>query len=419
MPARTRLAGAALAAALLAGPLPSPAPAAAPAVSAPAAILIQPATADIVYARRADDRRSIASTTKLMTALLTLERRRLSDRITAVPYPAAAVESVAGLRAGERLTTADMLRALMLASANDAAAAIAVDVGGSRRGFVRMMNERARRAGLRDTRFANPIGLDDPGNYSSPADLAKIALLVRADPFARRVMDRPSAVLRSGARVRTVRNRNTLVGAVPWVSGVKTGHTRRAGYVLVGSASRDGVELISVVMGAGSEGARNADTLALMNYGFSRYHRTAPVLSTTRRRLLPGRAAASVPIKHGDEDAAVAVVPAREVRVVARRGERVVATPTGLPKEIEGPVPARERVGTLVVRRRGKVVDRVPLVTARAVAQASWWDKNRWITGAPGLLIGICAGAVLIASLSRARGRRQVRERPGARSEIA
>ena len=272
-----------------------------------------------------------------MTALLLLERRRLSDLITAVPYPAAAVESVAGLRAGERLTSADMLRALLLASANDAAAAIAVDVGGSRRGFVRMMNERARRAGLRDTHFANPIGLDDPGNYSSPADLAKIALLVRADPFARRVMDRPSAVLRSGSRVRMVRNRNTLVGAVPWINGVKTGHTRRAGYVLVGSASRDGVELVSVVMGAASEGARNADTIALMNYGFSRYHRTAPLLSTTRRRLAPGRAAATLPVKHGDEGDVVRVVPARAVLVVARRSDRVVATPVGLPKRGRGP----------------------------------------------------------------------------------
>ncbi len=208
-----------------------------PALSAPAAILIQPATRDIVLQRRAGQRRSIASTTKLMTALLALERRRLSHKMTVVGYRAAAAESLAGLRAGERLTTADLLRALLLASANDAAATIAADVGGSRSAFVRMMNERARRAGLRDTHFANPIGLDASGNYSTAAISRSSRCSCERKPFARKVVDRPRAVLRSGSRVRVVNNRNTLVGAVPWMSGIKTGHTRRAGYVLVGSAT--------------------------------------------------------------------------------------------------------------------------------------------------------------------------------------
>jgi D-alanyl-D-alanine carboxypeptidase (penicillin-binding protein 5/6) len=392
---------------------------AAPAISAPAAILVQPSTGDIVYQRRATQHRAIASTTKLMTALLTLERRKLSDRITASSYSAAPAESVAGIRGGERLTTADLLRALLLASANDAAATLAVDIGGSRRNFVRLMNERARRAGLRDTHFANPIGLDQEGNHSSAADLAKLALLVRANPFARRVMDRSGAVLRSGSRTHYVRNRNTLIAAVPWMNGVKTGHTRRAGYVLVGSAAREGVNLISVVMGTGSEGARNSDTLLLMEYGFRRYRRAVPLLSTTRRPLIPGQAAATVSVKHGDEGDVVRVVPARTVRVVTRRGERAVATPVGLPRQVEGPLPARSRVGTLVVRLRGRVVDRVPLVTARSLARASWWDRNRWITSPPVILLLLGVGGVAAASLSRARGRREERSRRGARSKTA
>ncbi len=250
-----------------------------PRISAPSSILVEPQTGDVVEARRATQRRPIASTTKLMTALLLLERRRLTDRITAVSYNGLPAESIAGFRAGERLTAADMLRALLLASANDAAASIAVNVGGSERGFVRLMNQRARRAGLRDTHYANPIGLDDPRNYSTATDLAKLALLVRRNAFARRVMDRPRAVLRSGDRTRVLENRNTLVAAVPWMDGVKTGHTQSAGYILVGSASRGGVPLISVVLGTPSEGARNSDTLALMNYGFSRYRRATPVVA--------------------------------------------------------------------------------------------------------------------------------------------
>jgi hypothetical protein len=144
-----------------------------------------------------------------------------------------------------------------------------------------------------------------------------------------------------------------------------------------------------------------------------------PLLSTTRRPLVPGKAAATVHVKHGDEGDVVRVVPARTVRVVTRRDERAVATPVGLPREIEGPRPARSRVGTLVVRLRGRVVDRVPLVTARSLARASWWDRNRWVTSPPAILLLLCVAGVTAASLSRARGRREQRSRRGARSEIA
>jgi len=372
--------------------------AARPAITAPEAILVEPATGDIVYQRRARARVPIASTTKLMTALLLLEHRRLSDRITAVAYHGAPAESVAGLVAGERLTAADMLRALLLASANDAAAAIAVNVGGSERRFVRMMNARARRAGLRDTHYANPIGLDDASNYSSATDLAKLALLVRRNAFARRVMDRPKAVLRSGSHVRVLANRNTLVGAVPWMNGVKTGHTSQAGYILVGSASRGGVPLVSVVLGTPSETARDADTLALMRYGFARYAREAPVVADRTVTTLPvaGRSARA------------RVVARRSLRVVVRRGERLRMRLSGLPAKLTGPLTAGTRVGEASVVRRGRVVARVPLVTASAIAQASFWRRHAWLRPTLGLLALAMVAAAVAATLrtgSRARGR--------------
>jgi len=381
--------------------------AAAPALSAPEAVLVQPTTGDVVYRREASQRRQIASTTKLMTVLLTLERRKLSDRMTVVPYSAAPAESVAGLQAGERLTVADLVRALLLASANDAAATVAANIGGSQKGFVRLMNQRARRAGLTNTHFANPIGLDSPRNYSSATDLAKLALLVRADAFARRVMDRPSAVLRSGSRVRVVANRNTLVGAVPWMNGVKTGHTNTAGYLLVGSASRGGVELVSVVMATPSEGARNADTLALMRYGFARYRRSVPVVA--------GRPVAHIPVRYTDEK--VAVAASRSLRVVARRGERLRTRVVGLPSEVTGPVARGTRQGRIDVLRRGKVVARAPLVTTRAVERAPLVQRiGGWGPLAGGLLL-IAGLAVAAGSLIRARRRESAGGR--ARSKTA
>jgi D-alanyl-D-alanine carboxypeptidase (penicillin-binding protein 5/6) len=352
---RTLISAAACAAALVPCAVARAAP---PAITAPEAILVEPQTQDIVYARRANMRRPIASTTKLMTALLTLEHARLNDVFTAAPYHPAPGESLMNLRAGERLTVADLLRGLLIVSANDAAVTLATDVAGSQAAFVRMMNRRARELGLRDTHYANPVGLDAPGNYSSAADLVKLALVLRQRVFFRATTNMPTATLHSGSRVRHLVNRNLLVRSVPFVNGVKTGHTNTAGYVLVGSATRNGVTLVSAVLGDPSEDARDADSLRLLRYGLSRYHRIAPVRK--------GAVFADAALKYRDER--VNLVAARTVMRVARRDERVTTRVSGAPSEIEGPMAAGTRVGTILVRERGRVVDRVALVTPHAIA---------------------------------------------------
>ncbi len=290
--ARTFASAAACAAALIPCTAAHAAP---PAISAPEAILVEPQTQDIVYARRANLRRPIASTTKLMTALLTLERARLTDVFTAAPYSPSPAESLMGLRAGERLTVADLLRGLLIVSANDAAATLAVDVAGSQRRFVALMNRRARQLGLKDTHYANPVGLDEPGNYSSAADLVKLTLVLRQRAFFRATTNLGTATLHSGSRTRHLVNRNDLVRTVPYVNGVKTGHTNNAGYILVGSATRNGVTLVSAVLGDPSQAARDADTLRLLRYGLSRYHRIAPV----RKGAVLGERGAEVPRRAG------------------------------------------------------------------------------------------------------------------------
>ncbi len=236
-----------VAAGVLAGPAASARAAASsasaaglPRVSAPAAILLEPTTGQAVYERHADQERAIASTTKIMTALLTLERRSPSSMITTPPYAAGGAESQIGLRAGEHMSVADLLTGLLLPSANDAANALAVRIGGTRAHFVTLMNRHARKLHLKRTHFSTPVGLDTPGNYSTARELAKMAIALRAQPFARKVMDEKRAVLRTGAHRRVVVNRNDLVARFPWINGVKTGHTLQAGYVLVGSARRNG-----------------------------------------------------------------------------------------------------------------------------------------------------------------------------------
>jgi D-alanyl-D-alanine carboxypeptidase (penicillin-binding protein 5/6) len=384
---------------------PAGAAAAPPAIRAPAAILVEPATGDVVYQRNATRPRSIASTTKLMTVLLTLENAKLSQTMVAVPYHALPAESVIGLRAGERLTVADLLRGVLLASANDAAATLATRIGGSQKAFVAMMNRKARALRLTHTHYANPIGLDAPGNYSSAEDLVKLTLLLRRNVFFRQVTDLPRATLKSGAHPRAIVNRNTLVRTVPEVNGVKTGHTIDAGYVLVGSASKRGITVISAVLGDPSEAARDADSLALIRYGLQRYHRVTPV-----RR---DHVFATVKLAH--RDARTQLVATRTVVRTARRGEKLPVRVLGVPDELDGPLPAGSRVGTIVVQQRGRIVARVPLVTRRAIAAASVFDRSDDLLGRT--LTVVILSVVALASLQlvflRRRAVRRRRRKAG------
>ena len=406
-----RLAGLAALAALLAAVPAARAQAPPDLTNAAAAILIDARDGKVLLDKNAEEQRAIASTTKLMTALLALERARPRERFVAPRYDALPVESKINLRAGESMTVADLLEALLLESANDAAVTLAEGVSGSRRAFVAEMNARAEDLGLADTSYANPIGLDDPLNYSTARDLSALAARLLHNRRFARTVDMPSAVLASGALRRIVDNRNVLVGEYPFVDGVKTGFTARAGNVLVGSGSKRGAQVISVVMGEPTEAQRDADTLALLRYGLGRYRRSTPVRA--------GRRVATARLRHREGER-VDLVPTRTVTRSVRRGEPATICVVGAPRELDGPLPARARVGTVEVRRRGRTVDRVALVTAAAVAEAGITQRLDDVLGRTLLVLGV--GAFALASLQllllRRRARRRRSARPGG-TEIA
>lgn len=372
-----------------------------PSIDAPAAVLVEPATGDIVFQRGADGRRAIASTTKLMTALVAIDRLSLDDVLAQVPYSPAGAESLVGLRAGERMSVRDYLRGLLLASGNDAAQTLAVRTAGSRRAFVRLMNERARRIGLRNTHFETPVGLDVPGNYSTASDLAALVLVLRTNAFFRETTNRPDATLQvRGGRSIRVLNRNTLVRSVPFVNGAKTGHTSQAGYCLVGSATRDGVTVVSVVLGTGSEESRDRNSLRLLRYGLQRYH----VVSAVRA----GQPLAEAAIRYRDGQR-LRLVTARGVKRTTRRGERLTTRVVGVPAEVEGPLAKGTRLGTVLIRQRGRTVDRVALVAARDVPAATATERLADYGRRRGTLLLLAAfvgGSLLLVLLRRRSTRR-------------
>lgn len=234
-----------------------------------AAIVADAADGTILYADH--DRRSlpVASTTKLMTALVALERLPLDTVLTASAYVSEGDESTIGLQAGEQMTVGDLLRGLLVASGNDAAHALAVGAAGSEPAFVAVMNERARALGMRDTHYADASGLD-PSSRSSAADLVAVTRALRGHRFFRATVAARTVVLSSGAWKRTLHSTNDLLGGTLAVDGVKTGHTRAAGYVLVGSVTRPGRAVVAVVLGARSERDRDEATARLLRYGLRR-----------------------------------------------------------------------------------------------------------------------------------------------------
>ena len=370
-----------------------------PEISAGSAIVVNAANGDVLYARSPDRRRAIASTTKLMTALLTLESVSLNDRFAAVRYRAAPAEVTIGLRPGERMTVRDLMRALLLPSANDAAATLAEGVAGSRSRFVRMMNRRARQLGLDHTHYSNPVGLDVGRNYSSAADLVTLARQLRRNAFFRRTTNMPEARLRSGDHPRTVVNRDDLVAKYRFVNGIKTGHTNKAGYVLVGSGTKHRVSVISAVLGDPTEAARDADTLALLDYGLAQLKRVTAV-----RR---GERLGTAKVRYRESDT-IPLVAGESVREVVRRGQRPRVS-VDAPAVLRGPKPAGARVGTAIVRVDGRTVARVPVRTGAKVPAVGFVER---VFGGVGTLTAIVILTVLVVAtgsllLAMARRRRR------------
>ncbi|HSO98286.1 MAG TPA: D-alanyl-D-alanine carboxypeptidase family protein [Solirubrobacteraceae bacterium] len=337
--------------------------AAAPVLRVRAAILLAPATGQVLHGIAPDARLPIASTTKLMTALLTLEHARLGVILRQNNFYPAAIDSQIGLVPGERMSVHDLLLALLLPSADDAAEDLAFNLGHrSVARFVGMMNARARRLGLTNTHYTTPSGLDTPGNYSSARDLVTLAQYVGAHhPFFAHAVARPNALLRTGRHPRLVVNRNDLVGRYRWITGVKTGHTSGAGYVLVASAARDGMPLASAVLGTASAAARDGSTLTLLGYGYASFRMVHPVLG--------GEVLARPSIRYRDGTHAALVAATGFSRVVARPGRvRLVVT---APRELSGPQRVRSVQGSVTVVVDGRPRERIPLLLAHALPAVS------------------------------------------------
>ncbi len=325
----------------------------------------------VLAQERPDERSEPASLTKLMTAYVVFaalaEGRVKPDDMAIISEHAWRAEgSRTFVQVGTRVPVDILLKGMIVQSGNDATIALAEHVGGTEAGFVQMMNEYARRLGLTSTHYVNSDGLPSPEHYSTARDVATLANAL--------IRDFPQYYPLFGVREfmwNNIRqgNRNLLLGKDPSVDGLKTGHTDSAGYCLAASASRNGMRLVSVVMGAPSEKAREGASAALLAYGYTFYETVR--LKNARETVLKPHI-----YKAASEFAAIGV-PYDVYATVARGQAAAVKTRARLTREpLVAPLTAGQNVGELTVAdASGAVIERVPLIALSAVPQGGLWTR--------------------------------------------
>jgi len=320
---------------------------------------------DVLATRAPDQRRSIASITKLMTVLVALDHSRLDDVVTITPAAAGIGESTIFLHAGERMTVRDLAVGALVPSANDAATALAVHAGrGSISRFVAMMNAKARALGLRHTSFRNPHGLDQAGHYSSARDVVALLSAALRNPFISRWGGAERATIGGG---RVVESTDDLIGRLPQFVAGKTGHTGNAGWSQVAEAREGRVRITASVLGSPTEEQRNRDLEALLRYGLAQY-RTVKAVDASRVYAL-----ARVGYGRDDLPLVARSTLVRPARVGRPLLERIVA-----PTAVSLPVRAGQRLGEVRVYDGNRLVAASPLVAARAVAEPGASGKMAW-----------------------------------------
>jgi D-alanyl-D-alanine carboxypeptidase (penicillin-binding protein 5/6) len=336
--------------------------AAAPHVTARAYLVENPVTGEVLVQHGAWARAPIASLTKLMTVLVTLDRARWNDVVRVRSDAAQVGESTVNLRAGERLTIGDLVKAALIQSANDAADALAEYVShGDQKAFVALMNDKARQLGLNGTHFVRPDGLDAPGHYSTAHDVTTLAQVAMRDPRIRSVVRQRTATIAGHRHLHTW---NDLLGVFRGLYGVKTGHTAAAGWCEVAAVRRNGVTLYTTVLGSPDRSQRNIDLAALLRWGISRYR---PVWL-----VKPGRVYLRASVGYGKPSVPIVAQKsvARAVRVDKPVVERVIA-----PAALELPVERGSRVGELRVYSGRRLIARSPLVAGLSVSKPGFGGK--------------------------------------------
>lgn len=335
-------------------------------LTSPSAILCEASTGQVIFEKNADERRPVASVNKVMTILLTLEavdegRVSLEDQVTVSPRAASMGGSQAFLDAGERYKLSELLKTVIVASANDSAVALAEHLAGTEESFVRLMNTRAEELGLTNTHYANCTGLPAQEHYTTARDVAKLSAQLDLHPIYYRYstiwMDE---IKHRGGRVTSLTNTNRLIRFYPGCDGYKTGSTNEARYCVSATAKKEGMRLIAVVLGTPAGQTRFDEARAMLEYGFANVQLVTPIAQGQALDM-------TVPVRLGGRDE-VSVLSGGTCSLLERRGEKnALSLEAALVEKVNAPVYEGDVLGEIRVKRGDEVVAVVPAVAGEDV----------------------------------------------------
>lgn len=333
-----------------------------PRIDAQAGIVMDMYSGRVLYEKNAYTRRSIASTTKIMTAIVALEYGNLDDEITISKRAASVWGSTVGLKTGQSFKLKELLYALMLRSGNDAAIAIAEYIGGSVEEFANMMTSKAAELGAVNTSFRSPHGLDAQDHYSTAYDLAVITrYALQNDDFNKIVRTRTAYF-----NGREIGNTNELLSLYPGADGVKTGYTGQAGRCLVASATRNSWRVISVVLGSPTRSKRALSSKYILDYAFINY--------SLQMLLTRGEFISEVPVYRGNRKA-VEITAAEQIVLPLREEEAAaIERVVDLPEQLKAPIREGDTVGSIRFVYEGKVLAEASLLAANSSRRLGFGD---------------------------------------------
>lgn len=337
------------------------------------AVLIERDTGKVLYDKNSKEQLPPASMTKIMTMLLIMEaldegRLKWDEKIRTSEYAASMGGSQIFLEPGEEMTVEEMLRGIAIGSANDASVAMAERLAGSEEEFVKLMNEKVKELGLKDTAFKNSTGLPTDNHYSTAHDMAVMAKELLKYETITKFTGKYEDYLREGSDKKFwLVNTNRLVRFYPGVDGLKTGFTSEAKYCLTATAEKEGMRVIAVVFGAPTSKSRNAQVSKMLDYAFSQYE-SHPMYEK-------GRVLGKAGISKGSEKNVEAVTSER-ISLLTKKGEDIkkIEEKISIKKDLKAPIEKGDQVGTLKLIQDGKTLVETKLVASEAVKKASWWQ---------------------------------------------
>ena len=329
----------------------------------------------MIIGKNEDVKSAMASTTKIMTTIVILEKADLNEKVTVSAKAGGTGGSRLGLKRGDKTSVRDLLYGLMLRSGNDAAVALAEHVGGSVKGFAELMNEKAIELGLTNTHFVTPHGLDDANHYTTALELAKLTDYAMDNETFAKIVGTKSTTIYINNQSRQINNTNELLGVLNGVVGVKTGFTNNAGRCLVTETKRNNMDIITIVLGADTKKDRTKDSVNLIEYTFSKYkmynleeriiEEFNKWKNINEKRIL---------ITKGKQNNPKLALGAIEKATIPICDNDKIEYSINALTEVEAPVEQWNLMGTLTVKLNGEILENIDIVNVNEVQKRDWKD---------------------------------------------